>query len=257
MKHITDYLQQLDFSKPEATLYLILLKSGPMTIAKLAQAANINRTVTYGHVNSLLNKGIIAKTQGAESKITANPPEHLHQLVQQKANTLKTLESNLPTIINTLTSLSPQEKNDPSEIKYYKGRMGAKTIYEECLKAKELRSYVNIEEILKIFPENAQLFDNAIKRNPTMKMFEFVEDSPQAKERFKNFNTKPWYRYKFLPNDVQLLANDILIYEGKVAIINIGDQTNITGVILQNQDYYNNSKQLFDLLWRMLPEPTK
>lgn len=52
---------------------------------------------------------------------------------------------------------------------------------------------------------------------------------------------------------MKLTSNDILIYDGKVSIINIKDKNNIEGVVLCNQDYYNNSKQLFDLLWRMLP----
>jgi hypothetical protein len=61
--------------------------------------------------------------------------------------------------------------------------------------------------------------------------------------------------WKFLPEDIRLTANDILIYNGKVAIINIKDEDNIEGVVLENRDYYNNSVQLFDLLWRLLPEP--
>jgi hypothetical protein len=61
--------------------------------------------------------------------------------------------------------------------------------------------------------------------------------------------------YKLLLKDVRLTANDILIYDGKVAIINTGDKENVTGVVLENRDYYNNSVQLFDLLWRLLPEP--
>ena len=61
---------------------------------------------------------------------------------------------------------------------------------------------------------------------------------------------------KTLPLDIKLTANDILIYDGKVAIINIGDKNDISGVVLQNKDYYNNSIQLFDLLWRLLPEST-
>ena len=95
MKKVLDYLEQLEFSKIEADLYLLLLKSGLSTVADLAQAAHINRTAAYGYIHSLLQKGVIAKVKGSVNKIVANPPEHLRYLVEQKANSVKSLEMEL------------------------------------------------------------------------------------------------------------------------------------------------------------------
>lgn len=100
-----------------------------------------------------------------------------------------------------------------------------------------------------------RLFDDAFIYNPKVEMYEIVEDSPEARKQIKNSAKKHFW--KFLPDDIKLTANDILIYDGKVAIINIADKDNVTGVVLENRDYYNNSVQLFDLLWRLLPEPNK
>lgn len=257
MKQILDYLKQLEFSELEAELYISLLKSGPTSVAELAEKTKINRTAAYSYINSLLKKGIIVKLSGVSNKISANSPGHLQYLVEQKLNTARILQQKLPSIINALNTTFPKsEINHNSEIKYYKGKNGAKTIYKECLKAKELRSYYNASDIMNVFPENFQLFSDAFNHNPVIKMYELCENSPQAKREIELAYGKENKRYfwKLLPPDIKLTSNDILIYDGKVSIINIKDENSIEGITLSNRDYYNNSKQLFDLLWRFLPE---
>lgn len=258
MKQILDYLEQLDFSKVESELYISLLDSGPMGVAELAERVKINRTATYAYIASLLKKGVVVKIKGKSNKIAANSPENLNYLVEQKLSTAKKLKEKLPPIISALNISFPRLRaNSDSEMKYYKGRNGVKAIYEECLKAKELRSYYNASDIINIFPENFQLFNDSFKHNPEIKMYEICEDSPQARRQIKFAYGKENKRYfwKLLPEDVKVTSNDILIYEGKVSIINIRDESSVEGVVLSNRDYYNNSRQLFDLLWRFLPEP--
>lgn len=258
MKQVIDYLEQLEFSKIEAELYISLLESGPMSVAELAEAVKINRTAAYAYINSLLNKGVVVKIKGKSNKIAANSPENLNYLVEQRLSIAKNLKEKLPPIISVLNASFPRLRaNSDSEMKYYKGRNGVKAIYEECLKAKELRSYYSAADIINVFPENFQLFNDSFKYNPEIKMYEICEDSPQARRQIEFAYGKEHKRYfwRLLPNDVKLTSNDILIYDGKVSIINIKDKDNIEGVALSNSDYYNNSKQLFNLLWRMLPEP--
>lgn len=256
MKNVLAYLEQLGFSETETKLYIILLKSGPLTVADLAEKSKINRTAAYAHINSLLQKGIITKVKGSTNKIGANPPDHLHYLVEQKAIQVGILQEKLPSVISVLnSSIANTNHSIQQETKYYKGEAGVKIIYKECLKTDILRTYFNASEIEKVFPENIKLFNNALDTNPKMKMLEILEDSPAAKWQTNYWNHNQKYFYKFLPNDIKLTANDILLYNGKVAIINIKDRDNIDGVVLENRDYYNNSVQLFDLLWRLLPEP--
>jgi len=91
--------------------------------------------------------------------------------------------------------------------------------------------------------------------NKKIKMYEILEDSLASKEQaefHKNNANHERYFYKFLPKKVTLSATDILIYDAKVAIINVRDL--ITGVVLQNKDYYNSSRELFNLLWNILPD---
>src|SRR6266404_6497769 len=148
MDKIVDYLKQLDLSDAEARLYLTLLKTGPTSIWDLAQTVDIKRTTAYFYIDQLVEKGLIMKiVKGSKKLVDANEPENLHYLVKQKLASAKAVQQNLSAILSDLKSTLPAQKElDTAEIKYYKGAQGIKKIYEEALKAKEVRSYVKLEE---------------------------------------------------------------------------------------------------------------
>jgi len=256
MKNVLTYLKQLGLSQTEAKLYITLLKSGPLTVASLAEAARINRTAAYSHINSLLEKGIIAKTKGSANRISAVSPDSLHYLIEQKEIQIDLLKEKFPSIIMALNStISPTTPISHGEMKYYKGRNGVKKIYEEALKSEELRTYFNNKVIKKALPENEKLFLSALKRNTKIKLKEIVQNTLGSKELAMDFLRKQGTNrcfYKFLPEGVSLSTTNILIYEGTVAIIDVRNQ--ISGVILKNQNYFESSKEIFDLLWRLLPD---
>ena len=252
MDKIVDYLKQLDLSDAEAKLYLTLLKSGPTSVRDLAQTVDIKRTTAYFYIDQLVEKGLIMKlVHGTKKLVAANEPENLKILVEEKLKKANEVKKDFPDILKLLNTSLPKENNsNDAEIKYYKGKNGVKKIYEEALKVQALHSFVNVEEVLEVFPENAQLFNNAFDKNPDMIMYEIAENSNGAKERIGTSHKR--HLYKLLPEGMKLTAQDILIYENKVAIIQFKDQ--ISGIILQNSDLYNNFKLLFDFVWKMLPE---
>jgi sugar-specific transcriptional regulator TrmB len=254
---IINYLRKLDFSETEAKLYIILLQKGSMSIADLAEKAKLNRTATYGYITRLLEKGVISKSKGASNKITANPPEQLHYLVDEKLSAANILQEQLFSVVTTLnTTFMRSTRVNESEMKYFKGRKGIRAIYDDCLKSNKICSYFNPKEIKALLPENTDMFEHSLTTNKQMEIFEIVEDSDYARTRSKAIFESPRHYWKFLPNDIKLTSNDILIYDDKVAIVNLIDEENFTGFILQNKDYYNNSIQLFELLWRLLPAST-
>lgn len=254
MDKVKAYLRNLGLSEIEIKCYLKLLALGPMTVAQLSHAIKINRTASYGYVNTLLEQGLIAKVKGPGSKISATSPEQLHILVEQKVIHASALQEGLPNIIYSLNSLTKQAHSSESEIKYYKGRRGAQAIYHEVLRSKEIRSYFNPAQADIIFPENFDLFYNAFEKNHQMIIREICEDSHEARQQIERNQTHKKHVWKLFPKHIKLITTDILIYDGKVAIINVGDKEHITGVVLSNKDYYNSSVQLFDLLWSLLPE---
>jgi sugar-specific transcriptional regulator TrmB len=254
MDNIVDYLKQLDLSDVEAKLYLTLLKSGPTSVRDLAATIDIKRTTTYFYIDQLVEKGLIIKlVRGAKKLVSANEPESLKPLVEEKLAQAKTVKQDFPTILKTLANSLPQDTDmGNAEVRYYKGANGVRKIYEEALQADELLSYVNITDVENMFPSNINIFDQAFQKNKKLTIREIVEDSPASRNQVKLLTQNARYHFKFLPRDVKIAASDILIYNGNVAIISVREH--ITGVIFHNVDYHNISKELFNFMWRMLPD---
>ena len=91
-------------------------------------------------------------------------------------------------------------------------------------------------------------------KNPKMTIKEIIYDidaESVPSNQSRSFTRQ--YFYKYLPTSQQLSSEDILIFDGKIVIINLGDQRST--IVLQNNDLYNNFKEVFDFLWNVLPEP--
>jgi HTH-type transcriptional regulator, sugar sensing transcriptional regulator len=254
MENIVDYLKQLDLSDIEAKLYLTLLQIGPTSVRDLALTIEIKRTTAYFYIDQLVDKGLLMKlVKGSKKLVAANEPENLRELIEEKLASAKAVQQGFPDILKALNTTIPQGNNsNNAEVKYYKGKNGVKKIYEEALKAKELRSYVDISKIFEVLPENYTLFSSAFKNNPHMQMFELVENSSESKKYVDGFNNMKNHFAKLLPEDTRLTAQDILIYDNNVAIINLKDDIN--GLVLHNTDLYNNFKLLFDFIWKIIPD---
>ena len=251
MNTIIDYLKQLDLSDAEAKLYLTLIQTGPNNVRDLAQTVNIKRTTAYFYIDQLIEKGLIMKIiRGSKKLISANDPENLHYLVEKKLDSARIVKQNLPTILEDLKATLPEDKEiDNAEIRYYKGLPGIRKIYEDAFKAKELRSYVKVETNGGLFTDNVDLFNQALKTNKNLTVKEIIYDSPDATiDAQKILQKNERYTYKLMPKKLNLTSGDTLIYDGKVAIIDY--KGHMHGVILHNTDYFNNSKELFDFIWK-------
>jgi len=257
MDKIVDYLKQLDLSDAEAKLYLRLLQSGPTSVRDLAATVDIKRTTAYFYIDQLVEKGLIMKlVRGSKKLVAANEPENLKILVEEKLKKAKAVQNSFSDILKTLTTTLPKENNSrDADIRYYQGISNVKKIYEEAFKANEVCSYVKLtesNEAGKVFSDNIITFGNAFERNPKLKVREILYDSPLTKEQAPKMLTKnKRYSFKFMPKDLQLSSEDILIYDGKVAIINYKGK--VSSVVLQSIDYYKNSKELFDFIWKVIP----
>ncbi|HSW88683.1 MAG TPA: helix-turn-helix domain-containing protein [Candidatus Saccharimonadales bacterium] len=256
MNKVLDFLEKLELSDLEAKLYLSLIESGPQTVRDLAKRAAIGRTTSYPYIDLLLEKGLIMKSvKGVHTYVIATSPEEsLRHIVDQKTKTIQSIQKEFPEVISQLNSSVNTADIEGAEIKYYKGKTGIMKVYEDALKANELRSYIKLVEIQLAFPNNVFLFDEAFKINPKLQVKEILYDSSFARNEAKELAKNERYSYKFMPEGVKLTSEDILIYDGKVAIIHYRGESNSHTIVLQNIDYYNNSKELFEYMWKTLPE---
>ncbi|MCA9387249.1 hypothetical protein KC669_04415, partial [Candidatus Dojkabacteria bacterium] len=136
------------------------------------------------------------------------------------------------------------------DVKYYEGKDNAMLIYKEAFNADELRSYVNLEAVSEVFTDNAQLYQEAQKRKKSKLVREILDASDSSIAKGSEFAKDDNFDFKTSKTPMNLSSIDVLIYDGKVATINFKDS--ITGTVIANKDYYENSKAIFDMLWNML-----
>src|SRR5260221_2854692 len=250
-KSIKNFLIDFGITDKEITVYLTLLKSGPNTIMNLARETGIKRSTTHNTVEELIKKGLVSQTNYGERRmVIAEDPDKLKFLMDQKRWDIQKLEKSLPDAIKSIFESIPNAKeNSTVNVKYYTGKDGAALIYKEAFNSPELRSYVNLAAVHKVFPENFESYLSFQKKTKA-KVKEIIDGSDESLKIADEFAKASNFEFKKGKVGINLSAIDILMYDGHVALINYNDS--IIGTVISNKDYYDNSAAIFDFIWNML-----
>lgn len=244
-------INDFGLSENETSVYLGLLEKGRATVLDLSKALNMNRTTVHVNVEYLLQKGIVSQTQEGRGKkrlIIPEPPERLRTIVEQrKIKVLKTEEKLAEMIPQMNQFMKGGSEGGNVEVKYYEGKENVQLLYSEILKSSEIRAYAS-EKVVKIFPNNAELFVNAHKSNNKMRIWDILDFSPP--KWYLDNMVKGRYFFKQIPNELRI--SDFLITDDSVALIDWIDNTRIMGIVISSPNMVNTSRVIFDLVWSVL-----
>ncbi|MGD9152798.1 MAG: helix-turn-helix domain-containing protein [Gammaproteobacteria bacterium] len=247
---------ELDLSNKEIMLYLNLVKYGARTIQELAELSNINRVTTHNNVENLTQKGLVTqvkKGRGSRRLIMAEPPEKLSVIFKERQAKIIAAEKQLDLITKELLNLKKEYNvRENVEVHQYKGKEEVKLIYNDVLSSKEIRSYVNCNEVTRIFPTNVSKFINSYKRNPNMQIWEIMEKSEEAKKYVEQVSAER-YRCRLTNKQLNLASLDYLIYDGKVAVVEFDAIEGVRGIVIENKKFYENAKAIHQFVWQFLP----
>lgn len=260
---IIAYLKQLDLSEVEAKLYLTLLQSGPTTIRELAETIEIKRTTAYFYVDQLSEKGLIMKlVKGSRKLVAASEPENLQTLVERKITSAEETKKDFGEIFSMIDEKLPEDRNfDKGDIRYLKGKLGIKKLYDQSLQADELRIYANLAQLEILLAKSNfilpyDIYERGLEKNKKLKIYEIIADKPGSVDQFdlgETTNRNSRYQYRYMPENINLTSPGIVFFNNKVAIVSGKSEAYIT--VLENPDYYDNSIKLFDFIWNVLPVP--
>ncbi len=256
MKKVVDLLHNLGLSEAEIKIYIKLLELGRCSVTELAHSLGMNRVTAHFNIQSLIDIGLITHMkQGRSRELTAQPPEALQYLIDQKDRQMKEIHEEFTSALPVLSALMPTVGPDRSkfDLKFYRGVTGVRSVYHEVLKAKELRSYVNTKNTFDIFPENPKLFLEAQDKN-NLKMWEITDSSPESFGYIKHADPKKYF-YRFFPSSWNTSVFDYMIFEGKIAMVAGKEEPN--GILIVNEDMYQNAVALFEMVWKLLPVPSQ
>ena len=251
MKKVTDYLVQLGLSEIEARLYQGLLEISPCTVMDVADHVSVKRITAHFGIANLINKGLVSESRrGARRRIIVEPPEHLNYLIEQKEKNIKRIKNDYPDILKTIySSIFQTSASENINIKYYEGKDTIKSLYKEILSAKKIFAFVNSNKIQAIFPENATMFDKALKYDPEKEIWDIFEATKETRKIVKHRIDR--HHYCFFPPNVAFSDFDFVIFDNSVAMIYLHIDKPYA-IVSHSQAMASGLKAIHSIVWKVL-----
>lgn len=251
MKKLINYLKQLGLTELEAKLYEGLLELGPSSVMELAKYTGIKRITVHFNINNLIEKGLVAQTiQGSRRQITAESPEKLEYLIEQEENKIKKIRSDFSVIMQTISNnLSRTKTGENIQIKYYEGKKALESVYKKVLTAKKIYSFVNINQIRTLLPQNTGLFKKAIDEDPDKEIWEIFEASEQTRKYVDKANKR--YHYCFFPQNISFSSFDFMIFDENIAMVYIHPEKPYA-IVTHSPAMAAGLKAIHHIVWEVL-----
>jgi hypothetical protein len=215
----------------------------------------MNRVTAHVNIENLTQKGLVTqvrKGRGSRRLIMAEPVEKLSVIFKERKARIESAENQLSLVMSELSGLKKEHRhNDAVEVRRYTGKNEVKLIYDEVLQAKEVRTYANTTELLKIFPGNIHKFVDAHRKSKTMCIWEIMEDSEETQTYIQQMDPKRFF-YKLAIKKLALPSIDCLVFDGKIAMIEVSRGL-VSGVLIENPNFYESYKAIHKFVWDCLP----
>src|SRR3989344_5655241 len=228
------YLQEIGLTDKEASIYLALLQVDNASVASMAQKTKIKRPTVYVVLESLLKKGLVSQVQiGKKTHYQAEPPERLETYVERRKIMLDEQSRRLKDIIPQIKSVQ-REMGERPIIKYFEGRDGAISAYEEFYemhndnKTKEGYFIYNRDLLKETFTEKERDKFRSIRLGKNVQPVS-VYTKKEGDEHFED----PGKRSR-IDSQKYPIQTDITIIEDRIIISTLGNA--IVSILIKNKD---------------------
>jgi len=254
--NIQSILKQINLTDFEATTFTALLaETKGSSVLNLSKKLNLPRATIYGHLDSLIQKGLVKKTLGDQGALFfAEDLETILNIYNEKIEQIKKAKKNLAQIIKTQKFPASHQ---PKFI-FYDKPDSSRAILRDMIRAgdKEAYWFWPIKEMIKaVTPENLEWFNKErVKKN----MIINVLWPPKRKVEIKKHPfllpadpKKSLRRVRIMPANIdQTLGYGI--YGTKVAFISSTREN--YGFIIDSQELAQTLKSQFDYFWKISKE---
>lgn len=244
-ENYVEALREYGLSENEIKTYIALLKTGESTAQTIAKNAKLPRTTTYHLLEGLLQKGLVSFIVKETIKyFQATNPKKLVEILEDKK---RLIQETLP----ELNALAETIKQKPKAV-LLEGAKGIKTILEDVLEEKKIiYHYGNILSLQNALP---YIFPQYIRKRTERKIpIKIICKWEEPHKELLKTSKKELREFVFVPSDY-IFKSSVFIYSGKVAILNLHKEP-YYGIILEDVDFYETQKNLFELLWKTYKKP--
>ena len=217
-------LSELGLTPSEQRIYQTLVKHGSLTASTISREAEVSYGKIYEVLDRLEAKGLVKVIPEKTKKFTPTEPENLNQLIKEKQDKLKRLQSD----VKDLQQIYKQQAEEPVLIA--KGKANFDKIAKE-MKRGDTFVY-NVKPITNIYPSSQR----SIRRN---------------KERGINFKSLNSISKKSIPNLKKWLTFDkesTRSFDNDSVAMAITDHDVMIGLIEQNTTILIRDKEFIRII---------
>ena len=254
--NISTILQQINLTDFEARTFTALLAEPKgSSVLNLSKILNLPRTTIYGHLDSLIQKGVIKKTIGEQGALFfAEDLDTILEIYNEKIGQIKKAKDNLANIIKAQQFPASHQ---PKFIYYDKPSAG-QAILRDILRSgvKESQWFWPIQEMIKVLtPDVMEWFNNErVARGIWINVLWPPKRQVQIKEHPFMLPADPkksLRKVKILPSNIDQTLG-YCIYGTKVAFISSIREN--YGFIIDSQELAQTLKSQFDYFWKISKE---
>lgn len=230
---------------------MCLLDKGPSTARQLAISLSIPRPSIYGYLNFLLQKGLVIENEREGKKLFAiSDVRVLESLVHEEAESLKKSESELSTILPSLTKKAVMVE---PKVKMYSGVEGIKKVLNELLWCRDAETYTMwpISDMVDILGKDylEHLNKVRIKNNISIKGIWPINKKVRLREYpFLGVGGGHLRELRLAPKGVHWDMS-YWIYGDKVAFIS--SKRELFGFVVHSHDLVELLKTQFMVIWKL------
>jgi sugar-specific transcriptional regulator TrmB len=250
LTEILAIFKELGLREEEIKFYLASLELGKTTIAEVSKKISVPRSTSYLLLESLKNKGLIIESPvGRKRTIVALNPHELVRVFEEKGEKLAQAKSGFTKLLPELLSITNSLSNKP-RVRFYEGKEGIKTIYEETLAYPEIWVHCTTQEAMEYMSGYLENYcQRVIKKG--IKTKEIVSDSPDDLEYQQEYST-PKNIIKTIP--LKYATNtDFMIYGDKVAFLSYRGGEPV-GIVIEDHEIAQLERKKFEILWKAIKE---
>lgn len=231
-------LKQFGLNDKEIKVYLASLELGTASVLNISKKARLKRPTTYIVLESLLEKGLVSEVPRKNKTLfIAENPELLTKKLKERE---QALAQSLP-FLKSIYNISEKKP----EVRFYEGRKGVETVYNEIMSSKEeIVWFGSIDYLNKYFPGQTENFIRITKERG-IKSREIITDTKADHDYAKRVITDK-NLVRILPKDLNFYM-DCALFENKVSLISL--KKDFFAVIIESEPIYKSLKSLFELAW--------
>lgn len=244
-------LQQLGFTRNEASVYATALKLGSASVQQLASATGLNRITVHSIVEKFERMKIFShRLQGKRRRIHPVDPKRLEELLATQERVLNEKQESLGSIMPMLQEMFRRSERG-LRVRTFEGAKGYEQMCEDVLETNQpMLEYANIEALRNVI--DPYIASDYLPRKHKLQIpskFLYV-DSPAAREYVQQQyldvpNASP-VEAKFIdPTEFEMDAF-FVIYGNKLSILTF---STMEGVIIEDAGTAAALKPFFHFVW--------